>query len=104
MIINKTTPSKKASYNCDGCLMLSSMLGKIIPQKTSVVLPTSSPLIKLANLPKNMPIGETHAIISSKNSVSIFFLIEKFLQFLSRNQIYLYNHYHPSELNHLIQV
>ena len=30
--INKTIPSKIASYNCDGCLMALSMLGKITPQ------------------------------------------------------------------------
>ena len=72
-MINKTIPSKKASYNCDGCLILLSMLGKITPQKTSVVLPTSSPLIKLATRPKNIPIGATKETISNKKNVAIFF-------------------------------
>ena len=73
IIINKTKPSKKASYNCDGCLVALSMLGKTIPQKTSVVLPTSSPLIKLAIRPKNIPIGATQTITSNKKKVGIFF-------------------------------
>ena len=76
MIINKTKPSKKASYNCDGCLAVLSMLGKITPQKTFVVLPTNSPLIKLAIRPKNIPIGATQTIISNKKKVGIFFFIE----------------------------
>ena len=42
------------------------MLGKITPQKTSVVLPASSPLIKLAIRPKKIPMGETNDI-KSKN-------------------------------------
>ena len=53
--------------------MLLSILGKITPQKTSVVLPTSSPLIKLATRPKNIPIGATKEIISNKKKVGIFF-------------------------------
>ena len=73
MIINKITPSKKASYNCDGCLKLLSILGKTTPQKTFVVLPTSSPLIKFAIRPKKIPIGATKAIISSRKKVGIFF-------------------------------
>ena len=39
-----------------------------------VALPTNSPLIKLAILPKNMPIGETQATISNKKNTGIFFL------------------------------
>ena len=33
--------------------------------------------MKFAIRPKNIPIGDTHAIISSKKKVSIFFLFAK---------------------------
>ena len=46
-----------------------STFGNITPQDTELILPTSSPLIKFAILPKKIPIGETHAIISSKKNV-----------------------------------
>ena len=38
-----------------------------------VTLPNNSPLIKLANLPKKIPIGETQAIIYNKKKFLIFF-------------------------------
>ena len=50
---NKSTPSRKASYSCDGCLANLSIAGKIIPHDAFVVFPISSPLIKLAIRPKN---------------------------------------------------
>ena len=54
-----------------------STLGNITPHITVVVLPTSSPLIKFAILPRKIPIGETQAIISNKKSELIFFCNEK---------------------------
>ena len=66
---NKIIPSKKASYNCEGCLGCISIFGKITLQGTDVILPINSPLMKLAILPKKIPIGETQAIISKKNNV-----------------------------------
>ena len=57
--------------------MLSSIFGKITPQETSVDLPTSSPLIKLAIRPKNIPIGATQATISSNKKAGIFFFFRK---------------------------
>ena len=62
-------PSKKASYNWDGCLGIISIDGKITAQGTIVTLPTSSELIKFAILPKKIPIGATQAIISNKKNV-----------------------------------
>ena len=49
------------------------MLGNITLQGTELTLPTSSPLIKFAILPKKIPIGETQAITSNKNKIFIFF-------------------------------
>ena len=62
MIKNKIKPSKKASYNWEGCLGIRSTLGKITLHETSVILPISSPFIKFAIRPKNIPIGDTQAI------------------------------------------
>ena len=53
--------------------MLLSILGKITPQKTSVVLPTSSPLIKLAIRPKNIPIGATKQLYLIRKKLVYFF-------------------------------
>ena len=72
--MNKTIPSKKLSYNCDGCLGIISILGKITLQGTLLILPTNSPLIKFAIRPKKIPIGDTQAIISNKNRVDKFLL------------------------------
>ena len=44
---------------------------KITDHIISDGLPISSLLTKLANLPKNIPIGETHAIISRRIKVLI---------------------------------
>ena len=74
--INKTKPSSIASYNWEGCLGKLSIAGKITPHDTFVTLPTSSPLIKLAIRPKNIPIGDTHAMISSRKKVGTFFFKE----------------------------
>ena len=76
MMKNRTNPSKHASYNWDGCLIMLSTFGKITPQNTLVVLPTSSPFIKLAIRPKNIPTGETQAIMSNKKSDNIFLFKE----------------------------
>ena len=77
MTINKMKPSKKASYSWEGCLAISSIFGKTTPQKALVVLPTNSPLIKLAIRPKNIPIGATHAIKSRKTKKLTFTFFEK---------------------------
>ena len=53
------------------------MFGNTTPHNIFVGLPTSSPLIKFANLPKKIPIGETHAIISNITKNLIFLFIEK---------------------------
>ena len=74
MIKNKIKPSKKASYNCEGCLGIRSTLGKITLHETFVILPISSPFIKLANLPKNKPGGEATAIKSPTCNKSNLFL------------------------------
>ena len=42
----------------------------------TVVFPTSSPFIKFAIRPKNIPIGDTHAIMSNKKRNDIFFLMK----------------------------
>ena len=55
--MNKTIPSKNASYNWDGCLVMLSTLENITDQNTSVSLPYSSELMKLAILPRKIPIG-----------------------------------------------
>ena len=73
MIKNKIKPSKKASYNCEGCLGIRSTLGNITLHETFVIFPTSSPFIKFAIRPKNIPIGDTQAIISKKNYILTFF-------------------------------
>ena len=54
-------------------LALLSILGKITLHETFVILPLSSPLIKFAIRPKNIPIGDTQAIISKKNKYLNFF-------------------------------
>ena len=54
-----------------------STAGKITDQETSVTFPTNSPLMKFAILPKNIPIGDTQAMTSSKNKVFKPFLLEK---------------------------
>ena len=75
-IINKIIPSRNASYNCEGCLCSMSTVGNIMPHETLVIFPTSSALMKFAIRPKNIPIGDTHAIISNKKKVDIFLLSE----------------------------
>ena len=50
-----------------------SIFGNMTPHELLVIFPTSSPFIKFAILPKNIPTGETQAIISSKKKVEIFF-------------------------------
>ena len=61
IIINKMKrikPSKKASYNCEGCLGNPyGSVGKINPHVPSVGLPYNSPLIKFPILTKPKPIG-----------------------------------------------
>ena len=64
--MNKIIPSKKLSYNCDGCLGILSIFGKMTPQKPFVAFPISSPLIKFAILPKKIPIGADTDIKSKK--------------------------------------
>ena len=76
-IMNKIIPSKKLSYNCDGCLGILSIFGKMTPQKPFVAFPISSPLIKFAIRPKKIPIGETQAITSNKKKVEMFLALEK---------------------------
>src|SRR5690349_10922682 len=44
---NNTTPSRKNSYNCEGCRGNGPPVGKIIAHGTSVTRPHNSPLIKL---------------------------------------------------------
>ena len=61
---NNSKPSKAASYNWDGCLGNKSIEGNITLQGTELTLPTSSPLIKFAILPKKIPIGATIATTS----------------------------------------
>ncbi len=75
-IKNKIIPSKNASYNCDGCLGIISIVGNTTLHETSVIFPTNSPLIKFAMRPKNIPIGETHAMTSNKIKADIFLFIE----------------------------
>ena len=75
-IINKRSPSNIASYICDGCLGDISTNGNITLQETLVTFPISSPLIKLVIRPKNIPNGDTHAIISSKKRAETSLLIE----------------------------
>ena len=45
-------PSRIASYICDGCLGELSTSGKTTLHGTLVILPTSSPFMKFAILPK----------------------------------------------------
>ena len=60
------TPSKKASYNCEGCLLTLSINTNFTDQGISVALPISSEFIKFAILPKKIPIGADRAT-KSKN-------------------------------------
>ena len=63
MIIEyNTTPSKKASYNIEGCLGKSSTMGNIMPQVDVVGMPYNSELIKFPILPKKRPIGTNKTI------------------------------------------
>ena len=76
--MNIIMPSKKASYNCEGCLGKLSIVGYIIANGNSVTLPINSTLIKLAILPKNNPIGATVETKSeSKKKSKLFFLVNK---------------------------
>ena len=50
--------------------------GNITLHETLVTFPTNSPFIKFAIRPKNIPIGETHAIISNKKRDDIFFFMK----------------------------
>ena len=72
-IKNKSNPSRNASYNCEGCLCNISTVGNITPHETLVIFPTSSALMKFVIRPKNIPIGDTHAIISNKKKLIFFF-------------------------------
>ena len=65
-ITNNNKPSKKASYNIEGCLGIISTLGNITPQLDYVGAPNNSELIKLPILPKNNPIGATTDTKSDK--------------------------------------
>ena len=51
-----------------------SILGNITPQETFVIFPINSEFIKFCNSSKNIPIGATYAITSSKINVFIFFI------------------------------
>ena len=62
---------------CEGCLGFISTDGNITDQETLVIFPTSSPLMKFAIRPKNIPIGATHAITSNSNNELKFFFFEK---------------------------
>ena len=73
-IKNKTNPSKKASYNWDGCLYKLSICINCTDHGTDVSCPYSSEFIKFAILPKKIPIGATKEIISKyKNEFWLFF-------------------------------
>ncbi len=63
-IMNKAIPSRKASYNIDGCLGMLSKRGNITPQDELVGIPYNSELMKFPILPKNRPIG-TYKTIKS---------------------------------------
>ena len=76
-IKNKTIPSRKASYNCEGCLCNISTVGNITLHLTFETFPINSALIKFATLPKKIPIGETQAIISNTKKHFIFLFFEK---------------------------
>ena len=65
-IKNNIRPSKAASYNCEGCLGILSILTNITDHITSVCLPYSSELMKFEILPKKIPMG-AEAEIKSKN-------------------------------------
>ena len=68
-------PSRNASYNCDGCLFNISTVGNITLHLTFETFPISSAFIKLAILPKKIPIGETQATISNKKKDLIFLFL-----------------------------
>ena len=51
-----------------------SIAGNITLHETLVAFPTNSPFIKFAIRPKNIPTGETQAIISNKKKDDIFLL------------------------------
>ena len=57
--MNKTMPSKKLSYNCEGCLKRLSTLLKLTEKIKSVSLPQSSKIIKFSIQNKKIPIGAT---------------------------------------------
>ena len=59
-------PSKKASYNCEGCLLILSTNINCTDQGRLVSIPISSELIKFEILPKKIPIGADRAT-KSKN-------------------------------------
>ena len=59
-------PSKSASYNCEGCLLILSISKNCTDQGTSVALPYNSEFIKFAILPKKIPIGADKATKSKK--------------------------------------
>ena len=61
---NKISPSNNASYNCDGCRIILSILINFTPQGRLVSIPYSSEFMKFAILPKNIPIGATRETIS----------------------------------------
>ena len=72
-----TIPSKKASYNIDGCLGTESTSGKITPQLELVAEPYNSELIKFQILPKNKPIGINGTRKSDNLKNFILFLMLK---------------------------
>ena len=64
---NKIIPSKNASYNCEGCLLILSINTNSTDQGKSAALPYSSEFIKFAILPKKIPIGADKATKSKKD-------------------------------------
>ena len=72
--IGYTFNSKTIGYSL---LMSQSISGKITDQGALVGFPKSSPLIKLAILPKKIPMGATQTITSKKRKVSVFMLLAK---------------------------
>ena len=76
LIVNVSLLQAKSTNNNIDDIISISTDGNITLHDTLLTLPTNSLLIKFAILPKNSPIGETHAIISNKRSLWIFFLYE----------------------------
>ena len=73
-MIKRNTPSRIASYICDGCLKTLSIFGNTTPHELPVGFPYNSPLMKFDILPKKIPIGAVQATRSKKTNALSFFL------------------------------